>query len=183
MLKKDTSVLCFLCVFGTPFELSQSNLSCVARPKDIEPLAASEDLSPVLSTGLSLILLSCQARPFLSSLCFMGPKAFSWILGFKSFGLTMLFPCGELNLFIITFHGVDQLCYLFGPWCLWFFRPQQRVSFFFKCNAPWSSMELDDLLWVVLVTWTSVCGTWPSTGLDDSHEVMLLIRSGCFVIA
>ena len=56
VLEKDTSVLLSLCFFGTPFDQSQSHLSYVARPEDLEPLVASGDPSPVLSTGLSLIL-------------------------------------------------------------------------------------------------------------------------------
>ena len=56
VLEKDTSVLRSLCFFGTPFELSQSHLSCVAHPEDLEPLAAFGDPGPVLSIGLSLIL-------------------------------------------------------------------------------------------------------------------------------
>ena len=56
VLEKDTSVLHSLYFFGTPFELSQSHLNCVARPENLEPLAASRDPDPVLSIGLSLIL-------------------------------------------------------------------------------------------------------------------------------
>ena len=56
VLEKDTSVIRSLCFFGTPFELSQFHLNCVARPEDLKPLAASRDPDPVLSIGLSLIL-------------------------------------------------------------------------------------------------------------------------------
>ena len=73
VLEKDTSVLLSLCFFGTPFDQSQSHLSYVARPEDLEPLVASGDPSPVISTGLSLILWSWQARPFLFFFLFQGP--------------------------------------------------------------------------------------------------------------
>ena len=51
---KDTSVLRSLCFFGTPFELSQSNLSCVVCPEDPELLAASRDPGPVLNVHLEI---------------------------------------------------------------------------------------------------------------------------------
>ena len=43
MLEKDISIL-----RGTPFELSQSHISCTARPEDPEPLATSGYPDPVL---------------------------------------------------------------------------------------------------------------------------------------
>ena len=51
---KDTFVLRSLCFFGTPFELSQSNLSCVVCPEDPELLAASRDPGPVLNVHLEI---------------------------------------------------------------------------------------------------------------------------------
>ena len=119
------------CVFfGTSFELSQSHLSCAACLKDLELLAASGDPSLVLSTGLSLILWSWQARPFLSSLYFMGPKAFPFMdFGLQIFWAYHPFPLWRAQPFYHYFHGVDPLCYFFGPWCYEFLYLNNHLLF------------------------------------------------------
>ena len=40
---------------GALFDLSQSHPSCAAHPEDLEPLATSGYLDPILPTGLLLI--------------------------------------------------------------------------------------------------------------------------------
>ena len=87
-------------------------------PAQFFPLGSlwSSDLGKL---GLFFLpFVSWALRPFLS-----------WILGIKSFGLTILFPCGELNPFIITFHGVDPLCYFFEPWCYEFLYLNNHLLF------------------------------------------------------
>ena len=104
---------------GTPFELSPSHFNCATRPEDPKPLAASGDLGLVLSTRLFFypLILAGWAFLFLPFVSWALRPVPSWILGLKSFGLTILFPCSELNLFIITFHEVGPLYYFFRPWC------------------------------------------------------------------
>ena len=114
------------CVFLVlPFELFQSHLNYAARFEDPEPLATSGDPGLVLSTGLSLILWSWQARPFLYSLCFMGPTA----CPFMDFGLQIFWAYHPFPLWWA------QPFYHYLPWdwpivlfiwasVLWFFRPQ-----------------------------------------------------------
>ena len=126
VLEKDTSVLRSLCFFGTPFGLSQSNLSYAACPEDPELLATSRDPSLVLNSLWSSKLgrLGLFFLPFVS---WALRPILSWILGSESFGLTILFPCGGLNPFIITFHGVGPSCYFFGPWCYDFLDLNTRL--------------------------------------------------------
>ena len=81
---------------GTPLELSQSHFNCAAHPEDPEPLAASGDPSSVRSTGLFLFLSSDLSGLglFLSSLCFIGSKAFP----FMDFGLQVFWACHPFSL-------------------------------------------------------------------------------------
>ena len=102
------------CASWCSFELSPSHPSCVACLEDLEPLATFGYPRLVLSTGFLLIFWSWQAVPiFFSSLCLFLRPILSWVLGFRSFGLTIIFPCDELNHFDITFYGVGLLCYFF----------------------------------------------------------------------
>ena len=108
----------FLVFRGTLLELSQSHFNCVACLEDPKPLVASGDLDPIHSTGLFLfypLILASWAFFFLPFVSWALRPIPSWILGFKSFGLAILFPCGGLNLFNITFHGIGPSCYFFGP--------------------------------------------------------------------
>ena len=126
----------FLVFCGTPFELSQSHFSCAARPEDPESLAASGYLDPVLSLdSLHFWFWIGWAFFFPPFVSWALRPVLSWVLDFKSFGLIILFPCGELNLFNITFYGVGPLCY-FWALVLWFFRPQQGPREIYKINLP-----------------------------------------------
>ena len=105
VLEKDISVLRFL-LFLVPL------LSCLNLT--LATLHIPGISGPVLSTRLSLVLWSWQARPFYFFPLFHGllKPALSWILGFKSFGPTILF-FRELNPFLILLSM--GLAHFFGP--------------------------------------------------------------------
>ena len=84
-------------LLGTLFELSQSHPRFAAHPEDPELLAIPRYPGPVLITGLPNDFLILAAGPFLSSLCFMGPKAYPFVgLGLKSFLMDLGLPSFSL---------------------------------------------------------------------------------------
>ena len=117
----------FLVFRGTPLELSQSHFNCVAHPEDSNlwrslgipaqsvPLGSFSLFYPSILAGWAFFFL-----PFV--LWVLRPIS-SWILGFKSFELAILFPCDGLNLFNIIFHGIGPSCCFLWALMLWFFRP------------------------------------------------------------
>ena len=115
VLETDISVLHSLHLFGTPFELSQSYLSCSVCPRDPEPLATSGDPDPAFVVGLPSIPCSWQAKLFLS-----------WVLGFKSFGLTIFFSLWWIHPFYD---------YLSWGWPIALFL-WALVSWFLDLNTP-----------------------------------------------
>ena len=150
----------FLMFRGTPLELSQSHFNCDARLKDPEPLAASGDLGPVRSTGLFLfypLILASWTFFFLSFVSWALRPVPSWIFGFKSSGLAILCPCGGLNLFNITFHGIGPLCCFFGPWCYDFldlntYKNITSIIYLFLLSIKWKKKKNCTRMFHMIIT-------------------------------
>ena len=90
---------------GTLFELSKSYPNFVALPEDLELLAASGYLGPILTIGLSFdfSILAGWASFFLPFVSWARRPIPSWVLGlnlFNGFRPTILFSCCELKPFI-----------------------------------------------------------------------------------